>query len=30
MSATGNEITYITDAWGTRIELIKRGPVPVL
>ena len=27
---TGNAITYITDAWGTRIELIKRGPVPVL
>src|SRR5437764_5317660 len=27
---TGNAITYITDAWGTRIELIKRGPIPVL
>jgi catechol 2,3-dioxygenase-like lactoylglutathione lyase family enzyme len=27
---TGNAITYITDPWGTRIELIKRGPVPVL
>src|SRR6266403_4934295 len=23
---TGNAITYITDAWGTRIELIERGP----
>jgi predicted enzyme related to lactoylglutathione lyase len=27
---TGNAITYITDAWGTRIELIKRGPIPAL
>src|SRR5262245_47352602 len=30
VSPTGNEITYITDAWGTRIELIKRGPIPAL
>jgi catechol 2,3-dioxygenase-like lactoylglutathione lyase family enzyme/predicted enzyme related to lactoylglutathione lyase len=29
-SPSGNALTYITDAWGTRIELIKRGPVPVL
>jgi predicted enzyme related to lactoylglutathione lyase len=27
---TGNAISYITDAWGTRIELIKRGPIPAL
>src|SRR5277367_5538574 len=24
-SPTGNVITYITDPWGTRIELIQRG-----
>jgi catechol 2,3-dioxygenase-like lactoylglutathione lyase family enzyme len=24
--ATGTAITYITDAWGTRIELVQRGP----
>jgi predicted enzyme related to lactoylglutathione lyase len=29
-SPSGNALTYITDAWGTRIELIKRGPVPAL
>ena len=29
-SPSGNAITYITDAWGTRIELIKRGPIPAL
>ena len=23
----GNTITYITDPWGTRIEIIQRGPV---
>jgi uncharacterized glyoxalase superfamily protein PhnB len=27
---TGNAISYITDAWGTRIERIKRGPIPAL
>jgi catechol 2,3-dioxygenase-like lactoylglutathione lyase family enzyme len=25
--ATGNTITYITDPWGTRIEIIERGPL---
>jgi catechol 2,3-dioxygenase-like lactoylglutathione lyase family enzyme len=29
-SPSGNAITYITDPWGTRIELIKRGPLPAL
>jgi catechol 2,3-dioxygenase-like lactoylglutathione lyase family enzyme len=24
---TGNTITYITDPWGTRIEIIERGPL---
>ena len=24
--ATGSSITYITDAWGTRIELVQRAP----
>jgi len=24
---TGNTITYITDPWGTRIEIIQRGPL---
>jgi catechol 2,3-dioxygenase-like lactoylglutathione lyase family enzyme len=23
---TGNTVTYITDPWGTRIEIIQRGP----
>jgi hypothetical protein len=23
--ATGTIITYITDPWGTRIELVQRG-----
>ncbi len=29
---TGSTITYITDPWGTRIEIIERGPLgsPVL
>lgn len=29
---TGSSITYITDPWGTRIEIIERGPLgsPVL
>jgi catechol 2,3-dioxygenase-like lactoylglutathione lyase family enzyme/extradiol dioxygenase family protein len=27
---SGNANTYVTDAWGTRIELIKRGPIPAL
>jgi catechol 2,3-dioxygenase-like lactoylglutathione lyase family enzyme len=26
-SPTGNVITYITDPWGTRIELIERAPL---
>jgi catechol 2,3-dioxygenase-like lactoylglutathione lyase family enzyme len=25
--ATGNVITYITDPWGTRIEIIQRAPL---
>jgi catechol 2,3-dioxygenase-like lactoylglutathione lyase family enzyme len=25
--ASGNTITYITDAWGTRIEIIERAPL---
>jgi catechol 2,3-dioxygenase-like lactoylglutathione lyase family enzyme len=25
--ATGNTITYITDPWGTRIEIIERAPL---
>ena len=25
--ATVNIITYITDAWGTRIEIIERAPL---
>jgi catechol 2,3-dioxygenase-like lactoylglutathione lyase family enzyme len=24
---TGNTVTYITDPWGTRIEIIERGPL---
>jgi catechol 2,3-dioxygenase-like lactoylglutathione lyase family enzyme len=27
VSPTGNHITYITDPWGTRIEIIQRGPL---
>jgi len=26
-SPTGSTITYITDPWGTRIEIIQRGPL---
>ena len=26
-SPAGNTITYITDPWGTRIEIIQRGPL---
>ena len=26
-SASGNTITYITDPWGTRIEIIQRAPL---
>jgi predicted enzyme related to lactoylglutathione lyase len=26
-SPTGSVITYITDPWGTRIELIQRAPL---
>jgi catechol 2,3-dioxygenase-like lactoylglutathione lyase family enzyme len=26
-SPTGNAITYITDPWGTRIELVERAPL---
>jgi hypothetical protein len=25
--ATGNIVTYITNAWGTRIEIIERAPL---
>ena len=25
--ATGNTLTYITDPWGTRIEIIQRAPL---
>jgi len=25
---TGSAITYITDPWGTRVELVERGPMP--
>ncbi len=25
----GSKITYITDPWGTRIEIIQRAPVTV-
>jgi len=24
---TGNTITYITDPWGTRIEIVQRAPL---
>jgi catechol 2,3-dioxygenase-like lactoylglutathione lyase family enzyme len=26
-SAAGNTITYITDPWGTRIEIVQRAPI---
>jgi predicted enzyme related to lactoylglutathione lyase len=26
-AATGSTITYITDPWGARIELVQRAPV---
>ena len=26
-SAVGNNISYITDPWGTRIELVERAPL---
>ena len=26
-SATGSTITYITDPWGTRIEIVERAPI---
>jgi len=26
-AATGSTITYITDQWGARIELVQCGPV---
>ena len=29
-ATTGNIITYITDAWGTRIEIIDRAPLGAL
>jgi hypothetical protein len=25
--ATGNTITYITDPWGARIEIVQRLPI---
>ena len=27
---TGNTVTYITDPWGTRIEIIERAPLGAL
>jgi catechol 2,3-dioxygenase-like lactoylglutathione lyase family enzyme len=27
-AATGTTITYITDPWGTRIEIVQRAPAP--
>jgi catechol 2,3-dioxygenase-like lactoylglutathione lyase family enzyme len=27
-NANGNTITYITDPWGTRVELVQRAPLP--
>jgi catechol 2,3-dioxygenase-like lactoylglutathione lyase family enzyme len=27
VAATGNVITYITDPWGTRVEIVQRGPL---
>jgi predicted enzyme related to lactoylglutathione lyase len=29
-SPTGSVLTYITDPWGTRIEIIERAPVTVV
>jgi catechol 2,3-dioxygenase-like lactoylglutathione lyase family enzyme len=26
-SATGNTVTYITDPWGTRVEIVQRAPL---
>ena len=26
-SPTGNSLTYITDPWGTRIEIVQRAPL---
>jgi len=26
-SPTGSTITYITDPWGTRIEIVQRAPL---
>jgi hypothetical protein len=26
-SAAGNTITYMTDPWGTRIEIVQRAPL---
>jgi predicted enzyme related to lactoylglutathione lyase len=28
--SSGSALTYITDPWGTRIELIERAPLPAL
>jgi catechol 2,3-dioxygenase-like lactoylglutathione lyase family enzyme len=28
VAASGTLLTYITDPWGTRIELVQRGPAP--
>jgi len=25
--ANGNVITYITDPWGTRVEIVQRAPL---
>jgi uncharacterized glyoxalase superfamily protein PhnB len=29
-ATTGNTVTYITDRWGTRIEIIERAPLGAL
>ena len=26
-SAAGNTVTYITDPWGTRVEIVQRAPL---
>jgi catechol 2,3-dioxygenase-like lactoylglutathione lyase family enzyme len=26
-SASGNDVTYITDPWGTRVEIVERAPL---
>ena len=26
-SSAGNPVTYITDPWGTRVEIVQRAPL---